>query len=370
MEDIFMKKNGICFFLPVFFLLLVRCDENPFTISTPPYTEGIVVLTSEASPSVGNMSFLSTESFTSFNNLLSKNIGSDLWLRVYGRDIYILQRWNRDNIIKIHSSASSMAFVYQKNIGAAVNIHDMVMVHESKAYVTQYGSSHIALFNPITGDVMKKTIDLSGFTPVKDIPPRMDRALLCNGKVYVGIQKLDTNFDPTENSSIVVIDTSSDSVIKEIVLNTTNPQGLCLVEDKLYVACTGSYGNTTDGAIEVIDCVTDSCEGIVIMEAAVQGDFSDVLVVDQTRGYAVVTDANAQYNNAVYTFNPQTKTVGQKLSFISNASGLAFDGDFVYIGDRNLSRPGIYVINPVDNSIVGGPYNTGLLPVVISVLSK
>jgi hypothetical protein len=63
--------------------------------------------------------------------------------------------------------------------------------------------------------------------------------------------------------------------------------------------------------------------------------------------------------------------VGQKVQNIDNAfGGLTFDGQLLYVGDRSLTKPGIVVIDPVDDSKKSGPFDMGLPPNALAVLSS
>jgi len=357
-------------FTAIALFVLVGCIEVTNTDSTNNDDErntnlSVIVSTIAADYSAGSMGVYAIDEDTSFGNLLT--IHSDNDIRTYNGSIYIIERGKISNIIKITGSTISKSTVdKQTHFGDTANIYDIAFISDTKAYVTQYDAADIALYNPSTGTIIpEKTIDLSAYNPAGAKTPNMDGALYHNGNVYVGLQKLNDDFSLSDNSSIVVIDASTDEVVKEIILTNKNPQGMVIYGDILYVSCTGAYG-VKDGGIEAIDLVSGTSIGLVVEESALNGDVSDVIVIGATKGYAIV--AGADYNNSLIEFNPSDKTVGSKVDAVVNASGLAYDGTNVYVGDRDVSNPGLVVINPEDNTQAGPRHDVGLPPNGVAIL--
>ncbi|MBN1980396.1 MAG: hypothetical protein JW795_02610, partial [Chitinivibrionales bacterium] len=81
-------------------------------------------------------------------------IHSDSRVQTYGGSVYIIERFTKDNIIRINGSTISPATIaYQHHLGDGVNLHDIAFISETKAYVTQYNSADLLVFNPATGTV-------------------------------------------------------------------------------------------------------------------------------------------------------------------------------------------------------------------------
>ena len=181
----------------------------------------------------------------------------------------------------------------------------------------------------------------------------MSRELFYNGKVYVACQRLKGAYMlPADTSKIIVIDATTDSVIKAINLIYKNPQELSIFNGKLYVGSVGLYA-VNDVGIEIIDLSTDTNVGSIARESDFSGDIASIIVVSDTKGYAVIsTSANTI---ELHAFNPQAKTVGAKITGIdAPCSGhMAFDGTYVYVGDRSAANPGIVIIDPANDMKVG-----------------
>jgi hypothetical protein len=339
-------------------------------------SQSIVSVGISADYSAGNMGQYDILKGTSNANLLT--IYSDNDVRAFDGCLYVLERYGKDNLLKITGSTISNSTVaYEKNIGASVNIQDIACIDTTKAYITQLGSAQIVIFNPSTGLKSSKTIDLSAFdtyavTDSADVVPYMTRALLYNGKVYVACQRLHAPvggfIQAADTSKIVVINATTDSVEKAINLLYKDPQELYIFNGKLYVASVGVWG-VGDAGIEAIDLATDASAGSVVTESEFSGDVASVVVVSDTKGYAVISDLST-FTTSLYSFNPQAKTVGSKITGIdAPCSGhIAFDGTYVYVGDRSSTSPGIVVINPATDAKVGTTKNIGLPPNSLALL--
>lgn len=332
-------------------------------------TKMVVAVSISADYAEGNMGSYSISDSIANKNLLS--IHSDNDIRAFDGSVYVLERDGRDNLIKINGAViRPSAIAYQKNIGASVNIQDIAFVNQTKAYITQFASAQIVIVDPSTGIKTGKTIDLSRFnayagTPEATTVPHMTKALYYNGKVYVACQRLKAPaggyLSPADTSLVVVINGSTDSVEKAIRLTYKNPQEMSLCGGKLYVACCGAYGDN-DGGIERIDCATGTNEGVVVDEVALNGDVQTLTVINDTKGYAVISTPT--YTTELHPFNPQAKQVGPKVAGIDVpfSNHLAYDGSYVYIGDRSTTVPGIAAIDPATDLKAGATKDVGLPP--------
>jgi hypothetical protein len=319
--------------------------------------------------SEGNMGSYDISDSTSHQNLLS--IFNDNDIRTYNGFIYVLERLGKDDIIKISGSVIADSKVaYDRNIGAAVNIQDIAFINSTKAYVTQYQSAQVVVFDPSTGAKTGASIDLSAFdayvgTDSASPYPYMSKALYYNGKVYVACQRLHAPaggyIQAADTSCVVVINVASDAVEGAIKLAYKNPQELSICNGKLYVAGLGKYG-MNDGGVECIDLASGSNTGSIIEENALQGDIGTVIVISDTKGYAVISTPS--FATEMWSFNPQTKAVGMKISGIESpcTNHFAYDGTYVYAGDRSTTTPGIVVIDPATDAKVGATKNIGLPP--------
>ncbi|MBN1306655.1 MAG: hypothetical protein JXA18_01970 [Chitinispirillaceae bacterium] len=346
---------------------LVNCDIfNPESgDEAPDVSLSIVSVNSSLDYSEGNTAVYDIDKAKAFANV--RTIDSDNNVRTFNGAVYIIERTQCD-IIKITGSAISKDNIETEvHIGNATNIHDIAFISATKAYVTQYDATDVVIYNPATGKVTGETISLTDFTPDGASNPNMDAAVYYDGNVYIGLQKYTDDWSLTDNSSVAVIDASTDEVQGEIVLDAKNPQGMCIYNDRLYVACTGSFG-AQDGGIEVIDLAAGATDGILVTEAALGGDVSNVIIVNSTTGYAVVADAS--WTNAVVCFNPTDGNRHGTIAGVENAAqfGLAWDGTYFYVGDRSAANPGLLIVDTSDNSVVSGPHDLGMPPNAIALL--
>jgi DNA-binding beta-propeller fold protein YncE len=162
-------------------------------------------------------------------------------------------------------------------------------------------------------------------------------------------------------SLIVVIDVAGDSVIKPIELQRKNPYDMALFGEKLYVTCTGSWWDPTDGGIEVIDTATDINQGVLVSETELGGNLSGIAVVSASKGYVLVM--GTWPNTLVKPFDPQTGIVEDALVGATSAIDAEFNGGGkLYVADRSTEHPGIYIYDTLDDTLIAGPISTGLPP--------
>ena len=365
-------------FISIILIALYGCTKknNPLSPSLGPSSTSIVAVSIALDYSEGNIGQYDLTNSTVNKNCLSQ-VSSDNDIRTYNGAVYILERYGKDNIIKISGSIiADSTVVYQRNIGASVNIQDIACVSETKAYITQYASTNVAIFNPATGNKSTKTIDLSAFnayggTDSAEKTPTMAREVYFHGKVYIACQRLKTLANgymvPADTSLIIVINASTDSVERAIRLNYKNPQELCIFNGTLYVASVGAFG-VNDAGIERINLQTNENEGIVVDEKALHGDVESIIIISDTKGYAVISTPS--FATELCPYNPQTKTVGAKIAGIDSPCGnhMVCFGDYVYVGDRSAISPGIAAIDIENDTKIGTTKNIGLPPNSLTLL--
>ena len=352
-------------------LLSVGCFNKTNPVSPGPQSplKSIIAVNISIDYSAGSMGLYGITDSTVYQNQMS--IFNDNDIRTYNGSIYVLERLGKDGIIKIPGSVIADSKVaYDKNIGAAVNIQDIAFISSTKAYITQYQSTQVVIFDPSIGTKTGKTIDLSAFDAYAGTDsaapyPYMTKALYYNGKVYVACQRLHAPaggyIQAADTSCIVVINAMSDSLESAIKLAYKNPQELSICNAKLYVASLGKYG-INDGGIECVDLAAGTNTGAIMDENAMQGDVGSIIVISETKGYVVIS--TPAYATEMWAFNPQTKSLGLKISGIDSpcTNHFAYDGTYVYAGDRSTTTPGIVVVDPATDTKIGATKNVGLPP--------
>ena len=379
-----MQKGAIMKVIPVFLsvavlFVITGCDLTALTGSdgvqpsdtTPAAGTYVIVTTSDYSN--GNVAVISADDLSSETDLLS--IFSDNIVTCHDGSLYLLERDGADNIIRIDgASVSADAVVYQKAIGTSVNIQQIAVISDTKAYVTQLGASSIAIIDPSSGNVTGSiSLDRKPFIHDGEKVPYMSSAMVIGDKAYIALQRLKTfqgSYGPypdigDSTGMIVVIDTGSDEIVREISLAKGNPASLDTCNGYLYVSATGSWNDQTDGGIEKIDCSTDRNEGVVVAEEDFGGDITTLVMINESKAYVAVgsSDADFNFSTVVRECNPSDGTVGSTIESVEDAfGGMAYDGTYLYIGDRSITDPGVVVIDPDDNSKVAGPIDVGSLP--------
>ncbi|MBD3391983.1 MAG: hypothetical protein GF418_07915 [Chitinivibrionales bacterium] len=339
-------------------------EDDTSTVESARY---LIVATSDYAS--GNVAQVNVEDFSVSADLLS--IHSDAVVSTRSGTTYILERGGADNLIRVDGdSISSSRLVYQQSIGTAVNVQDIAVVNGSKAYVTQYASPDLVIADPSTGEVTGSvSLDSALYLNDDETVPYMSAAMAIGGNVYVAIQRLKVvqgPFGPAPDvvdstGMIVVISTATDKIVASIKLSKGNPASMDTCGGYLYVSSTGSWSDAEDGGIERIDVSTNMREGLVISERKLGGNITKVVMVSGTKGYVAV--AQADFTTRVVEFDPSEGTKEGTISGIDDAfGGIAYDGTYLYVGDRSLSDPGVIVIDPSDNSTVAGPIDVGSLP--------
>ncbi|MBD3347317.1 MAG: hypothetical protein GF401_19855 [Chitinivibrionales bacterium] len=347
----------------------VKTDNGPVTQSTT----YIIASTAASDYSSGNVSVISTADYTAATDLLT--INGDNTVTAGGGSVYVLERLGADNLIRIDDeNISSESLTYQKSLGAAVNIQNIAVVKDTKAYVTQYGSPNCAIINPTTGDVVGAiAINDPLYLSEGETVPYMSEIMVAGGNAYLLIQRLKTvqgAYGPypdfvDSTGMVVVVSTSTDQIVASIKLSKGNPASLDTCGGYLYVSSTGSWMDQADGGIEKINLSTNTNEGIVVSESLFTGDITTLKIISQEKAYVCngTTDENFNFSTSLVECNLTAGTVGNAVAGIDDAfGGIAYDGTYLYVGDRSATAPGVIVIDPSDNSTVAGPIDVGALP--------
>jgi hypothetical protein len=177
------------------------------------------------------------------------------------------------------------------------------VVSDTKAYVTRYNDTALWIIDPSTG-THTGSVDLSGLADA-DGTPEMDQMAVVGNDLFVTIQRLDrqTTWGPVGTSYVAVVDIAADTLVdvdastpgdQSILLTGTNPATeiqLNPCTGELYLSCVGFWG-LQDGGVEIVDPATFQTEGYIFTEASAGGDISDVEIICEEKGYAIITNAS------------------------------------------------------------------------------
>jgi hypothetical protein len=180
---------------------------------------------------------------------------------------------DRGNVALTFVNPTTCAFDRQISVKGGfdlANPHDVVIISDSKAYVTRYGKNaapgsriedgdDLLMVDPRDGTVGGR-IDLSAYAST-DFPAAPDRAIIAAGKVVVTLNRWNADSFSYARGSIVIIDPATDRVVQQLPLgDLRNCEGLDVLPatKTVIVACGGSYGveQALESGIAVIDMST------------------------------------------------------------------------------------------------------------------
>ena len=327
----------------------------------------------------GSLSVIDTETNVAQNDLLL--VHSDAKVRTFDERVYVINRLGQDNILILQKDDLSTP-LFQFSTGNGTNPHEIVVLSESKAYVSLYERDYVLIVNPTTGDSLG-AVSLADYADEDGLPEASQMALF-GDKLFVAVQRLnrDAFFAPTEFSLIAVIDVQNDVLLdldegaagtQGIAVEGKQPFGVAQRGGRWIVASVGTFGSL-DGGIEVIDLVNLRADGIVISETALGGDVGPVTMLSDTEGYVVLTDAS--FVNSVRRFDLSSGSVSDPLPDLTGGftPAVAVSGTSLYVLDRGTfadpASGGIKIFDTTTDLLTAGPIATGLPPSDITFVDE
>jgi hypothetical protein len=196
-------------------------------------------------------------------------VGDDPELRLFGSDLYVVNRSDGDNITILN--ATTLGLVAQLATGASSNPQD-VAVTSSHLYAPILGGSGVAVLTEGSNSV--SVIDLSAGAVTAGLP-FCDAAILVGTKLYVACGELDAaNMDAaTVAGKVFVIDTTTNTVSTSFNLMNENPVGeFHLMPNGDLAIETANYTADTSGCIEQITTTgTPASAGCLVTNATLGG---------------------------------------------------------------------------------------------------
>lgn len=245
-----------------------------FSLNATAYQHAVVLSTDY------NNSYLSLIDISNHN--IKKDIASshgDDIVRYYDGRIYVVNRYGYD-YIQVFDSQMKKIDVWHLEKGS--NPHDIAIVN-GKAYITCYDKNYLLVMDE-NGNEIKK-INLSDFAD-SDGLPEANKMAVFGDKVFVTLQCLDRNnyYAPSGRSYLIVIDSSTDSIVRAIKLSSTNPFASPVVDGMhIYVDEVGRWG-AEDGGIEKISVLNYNSYGFIIDENTAGGDIVDFDIAPKHEG--------------------------------------------------------------------------------------
>ncbi len=226
-------------------------------------------------------------------------------IKIFGEEAYVTN--TGDNNIQI-IDLSNMSQAGTIDTGNNTGPEKIGFASESKAYVSCLNSNSV------------KAIDLPAKKVVKDIPVGVGPMGLTvlNKKVYV----CNTAYDFATNSygkgTVSVIDSTTESVIKDIEV-PTNPIEAITYGNNVLVLCNGNYADIT-GKLCIIDSASDTITKTIDLQTTPSG------IAISSKGIAYITTFSG-----IITVDIGKGTMihgpGDPLKDFAGGSGLAFSSD-------------------------------------------
>ena len=338
----------------------------------------------------GRFSMIDTSSLVALPAL--SYIHSDAVIRYFNQKIYIVNRLNRDSILILNPLLGYLP-LQEFSMGSGSNPQDIAVVNDSKAYVSLYNRTYLAVVNLSTGQTYK-TIDLAVYSEASsnsssgiDGKPEMARMIINENILYLQLQRLDRNDisgfpSPNTYSYILKINIITDEIIGVSKTPYPNPFGkmqkISLGSDNFIAVCLPArlgYISQLDGGIGALNIATGEFRAsLLYSEKDAGGDILDMVIKSETEGFAYVLDSS--FNKSIQRFNPttgaKTGTLATYSSNLGNISGLALSQTGkLFLGSAEYNNPGITVFETTNGElrqITPTPINIGLRPFDLEIL--
>ncbi len=309
-----------------------------------------------------------------------ESISGDPVVRAGSGGVYVVNRFFFDNVQSL-DPASRFRTALQFSTGNGSNPHDALPVDSARLYVTRYEPPYndILIAERSTGRYLG-FIDLSPLAGNASSSPRADGMVMARGRVFVGLQNIDTSFLDYGPGLAAVVNPATDTVEAVITLAGRNPFGPPAVHPgtgDLYFADAGIFegglSRELSGGIEVVDPATLTTRGILVDDDDLGGNVSAVALARAGEGfigYCVVTKPSGV--NLVRTFDPDTGAIAagaiyQSAAFLPEAVS---DGDgYILVLERNPADPRVVILDAATGQIVAAP-RLSLPPFSIAVLTR
>lgn len=319
---------------------------------------------------------------TAEQNLL-KTDQSDYALSTYNNYLYHIGKYFIDTIDKYDTTqgVDTAQWSYSTNYSGdeSANAYSLVQQNDTNGYLINYGSAKVLQVDPSASTYVgfvKAEIDLSSYSAEGTSVPNMSNAVIINNYLYVAMQRLDANWQPTQAYIAVIdIDTNEEidtnpqqSGLKGIPLNYTNTSTIVEHNGSIYAAGRGNFGSDT-GGLEKIDASTYAVTNLIGDASFPDLNDSDNNIYYHVRDVAVVSDQlayatlsieqgwYAQYSK-IATINPTTGELGL-LDTVTELDGKEISdinidaNDRLWLGIANSDNPGIYVLDTDTNTLSG-----------------
>jgi len=324
---------------------------------------------------------------------------SDTTVSTYGASLYRIGKYRFDNVTKYSLNDDLGAdLVWQYSVNGpddtenSTNPYQVVFERADRAFVIRYDSSEIWVIDPsveASGDDSFKLgeIDLSAYAhDGSGGIPRMNAGLVSGGRLYVLMQRLNSDYTATESSYVAVFDLTDPNLaeidttmgaegLKGVELGIGNAQNMDIQGNTLYVAGTGngafSASPDYDGGVVAIDTTDFSSELLVDDGDSASHPYGPIFSVEvATKDHGYFVGRNGLSDYSLYHFDPDNASTTisavdglQNVSISDLAHEMLNDSsaryaDLLYVGvhadSTDTSSNGrVEIVNVLDQSILG-----------------
>jgi hypothetical protein len=272
------------------------------------------------------------------------------------------------------------------------NPHDIVIVSDSKAYVTRYERNSavtlgddLYIMNPATGAAAGR-IDLSPYAPPvtgKTVQARPDRAVIAGGKVLVTLNSTTPTYPYTYGEGrLVVVDPATDTVTQSVPLSgLKNCEGLDYLPASrtVLVSCAGTFESPdqlVESGIAVVDVSTAPIKLVRVLAGQLFG--AGPVTFLWVLGAPTTASPTRAFTATFGSFTPASPDRLQMFDFVSGAAMSiatssafalgrpALAGGRLLVPDGDPAQPRVHVIDVTGtpaglNAFAPDPVN-GFLP--------
>lgn len=236
-------------------LIIVSCsnDDSPNPIDDGNILLSTTVVNTDGQSGSSYIQLISNLTENTYDNKLAFPFTFFHKPVVIGNYVYELPYFGENKITKYEKTANGLSNVGSMQIEESSNPSGLVIVNDTKAYLSLMGKGKIVIFNPTT---MKKTseIDVTSYG-IGDKNPDPANMILRGDLLYVGLGQSVGGFFPDANrpnADVLIINTTTDTVDKMITESTTgistptrpNDHNSIFMDESnnIYISCIAGFG--------------------------------------------------------------------------------------------------------------------------------
>ena len=333
-------------------LCLAACEDEVNTV--PPYqVPADYAFVTTANASTGAAAVVSADTLLSRACSLQP-IHVNAVARFFEGRIYVVNRAGADNI-QVLDPYSGFATIRQFTVGIGSDPHDIAFESRTRAFVTRHETDQLWIVDTNAGR-RSGQIDFAWLADADGIP-EMDHMVRVGNRIFVSVQRLDRNqpLSPLGTSYLAAFDPNTEQFVdadpgtqgtQALALAGAHPFGEMVVNKDsglIWVASVGRFG-FSDGGIEAVNPTTYTTSGLLITEAQLGGDLTDVVAIDENRGAAIISDASSNMLLVGFDLSAPASidTIYASGGPVLQDAELSRDGR-IFVSDRTAIDPGLRV---------------------------